>query len=205
MVDKHPAIASLTARWPSWLRAACGLVVLCLAGGCANVDYARTATGKLTGKLDVEWIAPNQFIYRPHQSDPLTYVTSNGQSIRPRAMFTDGGSIPRFFWAVPDFGPWDYAPGFIIHDWLFLQHYCREGDWESFTLERTADVLAEAIKTQMEKNQSPNEFAVWTIRRAVSSSAARKAWDNGQCTQPPPAAAVPGVPPAIRLMTIEVR
>lgn len=31
--------------------------------GCANLLYKQTATGKLTGKLYVEWISPNLFVY----------------------------------------------------------------------------------------------------------------------------------------------
>lgn len=103
------------------------LLLSCLASisvcACSNVFYAKTSTGKFSGKLYVEWIAPNQFIYRPDSLNPLVYVTADGRRIQPQLMYTDGGSIPRLFWSAPGFGPWDFAPGYIVHDWLFEQHY----------------------------------------------------------------------------------
>src|SRR5687767_1631448 len=94
-----------------------------LLSSCATVFFDRTGTGVFSGKLDVEWIAPNQFIYRVHPTNPLTFVTADGRTIRPRTMYTDAGSIPRLFWSSPSLGPWDFAPGYIIHDWLFEQHH----------------------------------------------------------------------------------
>lgn len=159
-----------------------------LLGGCADVYYARLPTGTLSGKLDVEWTDSNQFIFRPRADDPLVYVTSTGKRIQPGVMYTDGGSVPRFLWSLPPFGPWDYAPGYIVHDWLFVQHHCKLGDWQDQTLESTADVLAEAIKTQMVKRQQHDAFAVWAIHRAVTSPVAQKIWEKGACSPPPVAA-----------------
>ncbi|WP_140636600.1 DUF1353 domain-containing protein [Methylibium rhizosphaerae] len=171
------------------------LPLLC---GCAEVFYARTPVGVLSGKLDVEWTEANQFIFRPRPDNPLTFVTSAGRRIQPGVMYTDGGSVPRFFWSMPSFGPWDFGPAYILHDWLFQQHHCKLGDWQKDTLGTTADVLAEAIKTQMTRTNQHDAFAVWAIHRAVSSSVAQKRWDSGTCMPPPVSGAR-----AVRIMTID--
>lgn len=191
------------------------VAAVCILPGCAKIFYAKTPTGKFSGKLDVEWIAPNQFIYRPHPADPLIYVTSDGRKIQPRTMYTDGGSIPRLFWSVPEFGPWDFAPGYIIHDWLFVQHHCKEGDWQHYDFPRSAEILAEAIKTQMEKGGTSEPTVVWAIYEAVRTSIAERLWESGECKPPPPdtvmAPMAPGGPivaPAplpVKLITIEFR
>lgn len=178
---------------------------------CASIFYMKTPTGKFSGKLDVEWIAPNQFVYRPHPADPLIYMTSDGRKIQPRTMYTDGGSIPRLFWSSPGFGPWDFAPGYVIHDWLFVQHHCREGDWQAYDFPRSAEILAEAIKTQMEKGGTSEPTVVWAIHEAVSTPVAKRLWDVGECKQAPAdaAAAPPSgakaipVPRPVKIMTIE--
>lgn len=173
--------------------------LLPLLAGCAETFYARTPTGTLSGKLDVEWAESNQFIFRPRPGDPLTYVTAAGRRIQPGVMHTDGGSVPRFFWSMPDFGPWDFGPAYILHDWLFQQHHCKLGDWQQDTLGSTADVLAEAIKTQMAKANRHDAFAVWAIHRAVSGSVAQERWDSGSC-MPPPVSSGKG---AVRIFTID--
>lgn len=182
----------------------------CLSG-CGGIFYARTSTGAFSGKLDVEWIAPNEFIYRPDKDDPLIYVDSTGRSIRPRTMYTDGGSIPRLFWSSPNLGPWDFAPGYIIHDWLFVQHHCREADWQAIDFERSAVILAEAIKTQMVKSPDAHPTVVWAIYEAVRSPIARRLWEEGECRRPPPetigmipkgAVGAP-VPRPVTIMTID--
>jgi hypothetical protein len=123
-------------------------------------------------------------------------------------MYTDGGSVPRVFWSVPGFGPWDFAPGYIIHDWLFEQHHCKEGDWQQYDFARTADVLAEAIKTQMIKANRREPSVLWAIHEAVTSDTARKIWESGECasTRLRPRAA-PGVPTPkpVVLRTIEFK
>ena len=164
-----------------------GLCIVLALGlsGCADVFYQRLGTGRFTGRVDVEWIAPNQFVYRPSADRPLTYVTADGSSIQPRAMYTDGGSIPRLFWSSPSFGPWDFAPGYIIHDWLFLQHRCKEGDWQSWNIEKAASVLAEGIKTQMVSAHQSDPVVVWAIYQAVRTPMAITAWNSTACSLPP--------------------
>lgn len=177
--------------------------------GCGTVFYSKTPTGTFSGKLYVEWIAPNQFIYRPDETNPLVYKTSAGRRIQPQLMYTDGGSIPRLFWSAPDLGPWDFAPGYIVHDWLFTQHHCKVGDWQSYDFQQSAALLAEAIKTQMEKASRAEPDIVYAIYEAVRTPIARRLWDDGVC-QPPPAANAAPAPGAtsnapIRLLTIDLK
>lgn len=171
---------------------AIALFMSLLVAGCGQVFYMQTPTGAFAGRLTVEWIEPNVFIYRPDPKEPLIYTTSDGRKIQPRAMYTDAGSIPRLFWSSPGLGPWDFAPGYIIHDWLFEQHHCKEGDWQSVDFKRSAQVLAEAMKTQMVKSEQPDPTIVWAVYEAVSSDIARNLWDTGECKPP---LAAPGTAP----------
>lgn len=51
----------------------------------------------------------------------------NGSSadwtIRPQPFLTDGASVPRAFWCLSGFGPFDFTKSAIIHDWLFEAHH----------------------------------------------------------------------------------
>ena len=190
------------------------LALLCATGlvGCASIFYSKTAPGKFSGRLFVEWIAPNEFIYRPDKDEPLTFTTADGRIIRPKLMYTDGGSIPRLFWSAPDLGPWDFAPAYIIHDWLFEQQHCKSGDWADYSFEKSAQVLAQAMKAQMESASQPEPVIVYAVYQAVSSPIAERLWSSGVCKPPPssPAPPPPGVPlvpaPApVRLLTIDFR
>jgi len=150
--------------------------------GCAYIFYSETPkNGTFSGKLYVEWIAPNEFIYSPDKDNPLTFITSEGDKITPQRMYTDGGSIPRLFWSAKNLGPWDFAPGFIIHDWLFEQHRCKKGDWKDYDLNSAAKVLAEAMKAQMEKHGKPEPVVAYAVYRAVQSQVAEKSWNEGDC------------------------
>lgn len=190
------------------------LQVVISLSGCAYLFYARTPPGKFSGKLYVEWIAPNEFIYRPDDVDPLVFLTADGRKIQPQLMYTNGGSIPRLFWSAQGYGPWDFAPGFIIHDWLFEQHHCKGGDWDKYDLNDAATVLAEAMKSQMEKSGQPEPVVLYAVNKAVRSPIAMRKWQDGVCS-PPPSIAVQSAPskdapngisrPPVRLLTIEIR
>ncbi len=103
------------------------LALLLGLGGCATATVPGPG-GTLSGKLVVQWVAENRFIYRPDAADPLRFRRPNGQEIVPQEIFTDGGSIPPVFWSLPGFSPWGYGPAYIVHDWLFQQHRCRLPD-----------------------------------------------------------------------------
>jgi hypothetical protein len=162
-----------------------------LTSGCAQIFYSHTQTGKLEGKIDLQWVEPNYFAYIKDPSDPLTYYPPGMPAIIPQDMYTDGGSIPRVFWSIPKFGPWDYGPGYVIHDWLFENHHC--GD-KSISFEQSATLLSQVMKTQMEADASMRDPNVlWLVHEAVLSPIAQKVWDEGTCGTPP--AAEPRVEP----------
>lgn len=182
--------------WPRRLTRPLSVVAAALAlaatSGCASVFYSKTATGSFAGKLTVEWVQPNLFIYRPDKDDPLRFTAPDGRVIQPQLMYTDGGSIPRLFWSAPDFGPWDFAPGYIIHDWLFQQHHCQVGDWQDFDFPKSATVLAQGMKTQMEKAGKPEPTVVFAVYEAVRSPIAENLWNRGACVSPVSLDAVAG-------------
>jgi hypothetical protein len=59
------------------------------------------------------------FEFTNDTASPLTFVTMDGLQLRPYPrLTTDGGSIPRFLWAVPwvNLGPWDFPRAYPFHD-----------------------------------------------------------------------------------------
>lgn len=165
------------------MRLPCLLLIPFIAG-CASVHYTRVETGELRGKLIVQWISPDEFIFLPDPADPLTFKRPNGDVIVPGKMYTDGGSIPRPLWALRSYSPWGYAPGFIVHDWLFDMHHCRLPGHEKYTNSDAAMVLSEIMKTMMVETKEPNAFVLYTIYEAVRSPIAQNLWDHGECKQP---------------------
>lgn len=165
--------------------------------GCANWNYARIPTGEVAGRLTIEWVGPDQFIYRPDAQRPFYFKRANGEVIQPRSIYTDGGSIPRALWAFRGYSPWAFGSAYVAHDWLFSAHHCGYAEAQHHTVYTSADVLSECIKTLMEndwklaqkENRSEslrNPSLLFTIDRAVRSKVALNLWDNGQCQKPPP-------------------
>ncbi|WP_353572535.1 DUF1353 domain-containing protein [Candidatus Albibeggiatoa sp. nov. BB20] len=154
-----------------------------LLANCTSIDVNKVQTGRFEGKLNLEWRAPNCFLYTPDPEDPLIFYRANGQKIIPKTMYTDGGSIPRFLWNTPNLSPWDFAPAYLIHDWLFEQQHCFPQ--QRFVFQDTAVILAEAVKTMIEADcvEADDSF-VGLIYDSVNSSVAQKLWDNGQCYLP---------------------
>jgi hypothetical protein len=107
-------------------------------------------------------------------------------------MYTDGGSAPPVFWALPGFSPWGYGPAYIIHDWLFEQHHCRYPGWEDISFHDSARLLGEGIDTLMKEGDvPPNPEARYLIEQGVRTGIARNLWENGVCEQPSPRARRP--------------
>lgn len=136
-------------------------------------------------------------------------LTSDGRTVQPQTMYTDGGSIPRFFWSVPDMGPWDFAPSFIIHDWLFEQQHCQLGDYKDYTFDQSAEILAEAIRTQMVHSPHQDPTALWLIYQGVKTPIAKTLWESGKCKAPPnrlppPVAAGGTVPEGTRVLILTI-
>lgn len=150
-------------------------------GGCASNYYRSTEEGEITGRLTVEWIAPDCFAYRPDALDGLSFQDSTGRTITPETIFTDGGSIPRLLWGIPQLSPWGYAPAYIVHDWMFEAHRCEK---EDYTFEDSVRVLSEVIKTLMESERwgvARDKLALYAISKAVGSPIAKGLWNRGKC------------------------
>ena len=150
-----------------------------LLSSCSDLAYQRFDEGTFEGTLRLIWVRPNQFVYEPDPDKPLKFTRAGGLAITPGRMRTDGGSIPRLLWSIPPYSPWGYAPGYIIHDWIFEAHQC--GD-DTITFEESAQILGDAIKTLMEQGCAPkNTFGAHSIYQAVKSPVARSAWESGSC------------------------
>ena len=159
-----------------------------LLSGCALLHYEQVKTGELGGKLLVQWIEPDKFILAPDKDKPLTFVRHNKESITPRRMYTDGGSIPRPLWVFRSYSPWGYAPAFIIHDWLFHMKHCKIPGYEKHDVEDAAWIMSEVMKTMMEepKKGSVDKLTLYSMFGAVRSPIAKNLWHAGKCEQPPP-------------------
>lgn len=149
----------------------------------AQVGYAMTQPGSLKGKLTVEWIAADQFIFIADPENPLTFTRSDGVVIQPKRMFTDGGSVPPALRALKSYSPWGFAPAFIIHDWIFTMKHCKIAGYEAYDLNRAATVMSEVMKTLMQdpKYGGANPLVHYSFHEAVTSPTARKYWDAGTC------------------------
>jgi hypothetical protein len=171
------------------------LIVVCLLplwllAGCATAKYNRVRTGEVGGRLTIEWIGADQFVYRPDSKRPFYFKRANGEVIQPQSMYTDGGSIPRPLWALRGYSPWGFGPAYIAHDWLFAAHHCNLPSARGYTVDTAADVLAEVMKTLMEApkpNVIKSPFLLYTIDAAVRTPIASDLWDHGKCSTPPPA------------------
>jgi len=143
-----------------------------------KADYDKTPVGKFLNvdKLLLRWAKPDWFEYLPDAKDQFAFVCSTGETIAPGKMFTDGGSIPRWFWVNKNLSPWVYVPAYLVHDWEFDQHRLKTSQ-KSF--EEVRDTIAEGIKTMMELGLGPrSEQAFRSIYAGVSSFVAKKYWDN---------------------------
>ena len=153
-----------------------------------GADYNKLHTGRLEGKLIVQWLEPDVFLFIPDSSKPLKFIRGNGTVIQPGRMLTDGGSIPRPLWAFRSYSPWGYAPAFIVHDWLFYIKRCKLSDYQAWSLESAADVMAEVMKTMMESGKVEKDpTTVELMQTAVNSRFAKKYWESELCVPVPPA------------------
>jgi hypothetical protein len=143
-----------------------------------KADYSATPIGKFINvdKLFLRWAKPDWFEYIPASQAPISFVRSTGETVTPGQMFTDGGSIPRWFWMHKNLSPWVYVPAYLIHDWEFDQHHLKKTD-KSFDAVR--DTIAEGLKTLMETGLCPRDETTFrTIYAGVSSFVAKKIWNT---------------------------
>ena len=149
-------------------------------------DYDALPPGTLKGKLVVQWLEPDVFLFIPDPKSPLTFVRSTGQTITPGRMLTDGGSIPRPVWILRNYSPWGFAPAFIVHDWLFSITHCQVAGHEQYSLEESGRVMAEVMKTMIaQKRIDASGLTVTSMYMAVVSPVARHSWETGRCNPPP--------------------
>src|SRR4051812_6864545 len=114
------------------------MALLCVAAtvvGGFGVNYKDVRQGKLSGKLIVQWLEPDVFLFIPDAAQPLTFVRANGSKLIPGRMITDGGSIPRPMRAFRNYSPWGYAPAFIVHDWIFRMKSCELNDYLRYNVD----------------------------------------------------------------------
>ncbi len=151
-----------------------------------SFSYDRLKAGRLEGKVLVQWLEPDLFLFIPDKDKPLTYVRGDGSRITPGRMLTDGGSIPRPMWMLRNYSPWGFAPAFIVHDWIFYVHHCRMTGHERFSLDEAGRIMAEVMKTLISSRKvDASPLTVRAMHAAVTSPVARSAWNNGQCSPPP--------------------
>lgn len=161
-----------------------------LAGCSAHRAYEHTGVGQFDGVVEIRWLRPDRFLFVPKPDSPLRFKTADGQVLEPKAMYTDGGSIPRIFWSVPGYSPWGIGPAYIIHDWIFMAHHCGTAGYEQVDFEDSARILGESIKSLMEANIVPKDEAVFfNVVAAVKSPIAKRIWQKGECDLPPDAVA----------------
>jgi hypothetical protein len=192
------------------LRIVVAMAATLLFTGCDDLFsgwlYDRTDVGSLKGKLIVEWVDQDRFIFIPDPQDPLTFVRKNNDTIRPERMYTDGGTIPTALRAIKSYSPWGYAPAFIIHDWLFVMKHCKVAGFEKYDVDKAATVMAEVMKTVMEnpKYGGPNKLVHYSMHEGVRSPTARNYWETGKCDTPtgPKSMAGPASERAARPMAV---
>lgn len=167
-------------------RVAVAVILSLFINKASATGYSDFTVGTLKGKLTVQWLESDLFLFIPDSTDPLFFRRANGQLIKPGRMLTDGGTIPRPMRVFRNYSPWGYAPAFIVHDWLFTIKHCRMENYLDFTLVEAGKVMAEIIKTMMEQGKfEKDEFTVWVMYEAVTSRFAKKYWDNDRCLPVP--------------------
>lgn len=172
--------------------------------GCGSVDYENAEPGQFSGSLFVMWVGEGgtsgdgKFVFVPNPADRLTFTWTdsrgNEQIIQPEMMYTDGGSVPKIGQVFKGFGPWGYAPAYMIHDWLYVAKHCNldgtptaaEAKVAGMTFQDSASILASSIKALVEAGRvQKNDIAGWTISGAVAGPIARDLWDRqGVCPTP---------------------
>ena len=111
--------------------------------------------------------------------------------VQPGMMYTDGGSIPKaaqLFWG---FSPWAYAPGCMVHDWLFVARHClldkmatdAQAALAPVDVAGSAAMLGKAIRTLVAQHRvDPNDLAGAVITGTVKGPTSRAIRDRrGQC------------------------
>ncbi|MGL6210851.1 MAG: hypothetical protein ACRC14_13595 [Paracoccaceae bacterium] len=179
--------------------------VLLLLVGCGAVDYENAPVGRFAGSVIVMWVDETQdrtgdgtFVFVPSQN-PLTFTRvlpdgSDGQTIQPGMMYTDGGSVPQIAQAFNGFSPWGYAPAYMVHDWLFAARHCirdekadeNEKSTENLDFQASADIFAESVKALIaQKKVTENDVAPRVISSVVAGPIAKGLWNKDNACRDP--------------------
>jgi hypothetical protein len=198
------ALASCATPTPAGRRLSVGDVADLLKAATADKKTARSfyqslPTGQFRGQAQLVWIGANRFRFLNPAIGTFEFVPAQGRPIVPGDMETDGGSVPRQLWLLKGYSPWDYAPAYIVHDWLFERHHAQDPAYADITLQEAGLIMASGIKTLMEAplpsgvKDDPvpaNPDALYRIYKAVTSKWADGLWDRYH---------VPGLPRTARV------
>jgi hypothetical protein len=184
-IDRQVSLGAMASRFV--LLTAFGAAAL---AACAAPRPDIVAGRELSGRVVVEWIDEDQFIYRKQQN-PLVFVSSRGERIVPTDMYTDGGSIPQAFRGLDGLSPWGLGPAYIVHDYLFYQYRCGDDAVRGrFTFEDTVRILGEVALSLQEAGLIKRSAQVTdAVVFAVSTPIARALWERprgSNCAVPPP-------------------
>lgn len=111
--------------------------------------FNHLSTGSFLNRPRLTWNGLNGFVFSPDHQTPFVYVTAGGRRIAPDIMETTGGSTLSYIHSMTTFSHWEYAPAFIIHDWILTAHKCDFAPDNDFTFYQSSLILAEAMKTLM--------------------------------------------------------
>jgi hypothetical protein len=180
-------------------RSLIALAAAAMLGGCTTLIARQPVLsgGKLTGELALAWDNGLQFVAYPVEGNELAYALPKGHrlaaslgTIKPELMYTDGGSIPRAFWSFQGLSPWEYGPAFIIHDWIFNQHYCKK-DAYPVTLAEANDILLDAmvlLDAQVTARHGKPAHNTAEVRQLIDGAVTNfsaSAWNKGTCPKRP--------------------
>ena len=151
------------------------LLLLALASvSCVSRPFYERVdgSGRILNAPSVIWKSPNTFVFEQDERHPFAFVRGNGELITPRPIYTTGGSVPRFIWAYNGFSPWDYAPAYVVHDWLYEAHRRKapggvgsDGQPKHYDRAEADLVMAEVIKTQMTDPRFKTIASPWHLHK----------------------------------------
>jgi hypothetical protein len=173
-------------------------LALLLTAGCANVNYATVKEGSFDGELAVVWLKGTKgpgdgtFVYVPTPGNPLTFTRPDGTTITPTMIYTDGGSVPSIGRVFSGLTPWNYAPAYIVHDWLFRAKQCLTENStdpaydvvKDMTFAQSAQIIAESIKAlEVSGRVRKNDVSASLVTTGVSSPLSLALWQKKDACQ----------------------
>jgi hypothetical protein len=147
----------------------------------ANFGVEWDMQGQFLGVFDFDTnlfkLGEQDYLYTPDAANPLRFVRSTGEIIQPGRMRTDGGSVPRPAWVIPDINPYTYIKAYLVHDWDFSRHHCDDTYGRNFEVVNLT--LGEGIYTLMRTGEVNTDWRkVELVYEAVSSFVGRGVWDR---------------------------